>query len=64
VRVVIDPEVCQGHLRCFSVAPDMFDVDEQGNGIVIWGVIDTPEDIERAESAVVGCPEGAIRIEQ
>lgn len=64
VRVIIDPEVCQGHLRCLSVAPDMFDADEQGNGIVIRDVIDSPEDIERAESAVVGCPEGAIRLEQ
>lgn len=64
MRVVIDPERCQGHLRCFSTAPTMFDVDEQGNGVVVRAVLDGPEDIGLAEDAVAGCPEGAIRIEQ
>ena len=35
MRVTIDHERCQGHGRCFSIAPDLFDSDELGNGVVI-----------------------------
>ena len=31
IRVHVDPEKCQGHNRCYAIAPELFDVDELGN---------------------------------
>ena len=31
MRVHVDAEKCQGHNRCYAIAPELFDVDEYGN---------------------------------
>ena len=28
MKVIIDPERCQGHLRCYAIAPEFFQVDD------------------------------------
>jgi ferredoxin len=64
VRVTIDHDRCQGHGRCFSIAPDLFDSDELGNGTVI-GDGAVPADLEHLASlAVANCPEGAVAVEE
>ena len=35
VKVQIDPERCQGHGRCYDLAPDLFGDDEEGYGQVL-----------------------------
>ena len=32
LRVRVDRERCQGHARCFALAPELFELDELGNG--------------------------------
>jgi len=64
VKVVIDPELCQGQGRCFSIAPSVFDFDELGNGVVIGdGTLDD-QTLELARLAQANCPEHAIFIEE
>ena len=64
VKVTIDPDICQGQGRCFSIAPSVFDFDELGNGVVIGdGILDT-QTIELAHLAQANCPEHAIFIEE
>jgi ferredoxin len=64
VRVTIDESRCQGHGRCFSIAPELFESDELGNGVVI-GVGTVGPDQERyARLAVANCPEGAVSLEE
>src|SRR5262249_41276860 len=31
LKIRVDPEKCQGHARCKSLAPELFDLDEFGN---------------------------------
>ena len=63
VRVVIDERRCQGHGRCFLMAPALFDFDELGNGHVRGeGWLDASTR-PLAELAEANCPEFAIRIE-
>jgi ferredoxin len=64
VRVHVDPDKCQGHNRCYSLAPELFDVDdlgmatERGDGTV-------PDDlIDKARRAVANCPEFAITLSE
>jgi ferredoxin len=64
MKVVIDADLCQGHGRCFSIAPIIFEFDELGNGVVIGDGSLTPETIDLARLAQANCPEHAIFIEE
>ncbi len=64
MKVRIDPEICQGQGRCFSIAPGIFDFDDLGNGVVIGDGILTSDTIEQARLAQLNCPEHAIFIEE
>ena len=63
MRVRIDADKCQGHGRCYSLAPELFDADdlgnatERGDGTVPAGLED------RAELAALNCPENAVVVE-
>lgn len=64
MRVTVDSEKCQGHNRCFALAPELFDVDDYGTAVVI-GDGSVPADFEeKARLAVANCPEFAIEIEE
>jgi ferredoxin len=56
----VDPDKCQGHARCYALAPELFDVDDYGQSTVIGdGVV--PEGLaDKARLAVANCPEYAI----
>ena len=62
MRVHVDREKCQGHNRCYALAPELFDVDDLGNafelndGLVSEGLED------KARRAAANCPEYAISI--
>jgi ferredoxin len=64
VKVTIDADICQGQGRCFSIAPNIFDFDDLGNGVVIGDGVLTIETIESARLAQSNCPEHAIFIEE
>ena len=45
MRVSVDSELCQGHNRCYALAPELFDVDDFGNALV-RGDGTVPPDLE------------------
>ena len=64
MRVTVDSKKCQGHNRCFALAPELFDVDDYGTAVVI-GDGSVPANLEeKARLAVANCPEFAIEIEE
>jgi ferredoxin len=64
VRVHVDQEKCQGHNRCYSLAPELFDVDDYGTAHEIGDGTVAPALEERARLAAANCPEYAIEIEE
>jgi len=60
VRIRVDPDKCQGHARCFAVAPELFEVDDYGLSTALHdGVV--PADLEdKARLAIANCPEFAV----
>jgi ferredoxin len=64
VKVTIDAQRCQGHGRCFSLAPGLFDSDDYGQGLVIGDGAVTAENLDLARLALENCPEHAISIEE
>jgi len=54
---------CSGHGRCYSVAPQVFEADDEGYVIAVGRTIEVPaEQEEAARLAVDTCPEGALVI--
>lgn len=61
MKVRIDPDICTGHGRCYTLAPEVFDSDDRGYGMVISE--DTDEELRpRATIGEQNCPERAIII--
>ncbi|GAA1934620.1 ferredoxin [Kitasatospora viridis] len=62
MKVQIDSGRCQGHGRCYDIAPGAFDEDVEGYGTVS-GDGTVPQGGEReARLAVASCPERAITL--
>jgi ferredoxin len=56
----VDPEKCQGHARCYALAPELFVVDDYGQSTEIGDGI-VPAGLEdKARLAIANCPEYAI----
>lgn len=64
MKITLDRAACQGHNRCYLLAPEVFDVDDEGYAVLrIEG--DVPADLEeKARLAAENCPEYAIAVEE
>lgn len=62
MKVQIDPGLCQGHGRCYDLAPDLFGDDEDGYGQVLGEGIVPPGKEHGARLAAANCPERAINV--
>jgi ferredoxin len=62
LKIRVDQDKCQGHARCKSLAPELFELDEFGNAHEI-GDGTVPKGLEdKAWLAQSNCPEIAIDI--
>jgi len=63
VKINYDRSACQGHNRCYLLAPELFDVDDEGYAILrIDGEV--PAELEeKARLTADNCPEYAITVE-
>ena len=63
MKIHVDPTLCQGHNRCVALAPDLFDIDDDGYAAVAGEGTVPADRAEVAELAVDNCPEQAITID-
>jgi ferredoxin len=62
MKIVVDTNLCTGHGRCYSLAPDVFDSDDAGYCAPRYEEV--PPELERhARLGAENCPEGAISCE-
>jgi ferredoxin len=62
LKLQIDSAVCQGHGRCYDLAPDLFGDDDEGFGQVLGdGIVPSGKEHD-AQLAVANCPERAITL--
>lgn len=60
-RVAVDDAKCEGHGRCYALAPDVFGEDERGHCVVRLARVEA-EDEAAARRGETNCPEGAITV--
>ena len=63
MKVIVDHDLCEGHGRCESAAPEVFELRDDDKSYVL---IERPgeELCAKVERAVRLCPRQAIRIEE
>jgi ferredoxin len=64
MRIRVDPELCSGHARCGDVAPEIYELDDEGYNLLRHeGVVEVPPGQEAAaERGMRVCPERAILV--
>jgi ferredoxin len=62
VKVQISSERCQGHGRCYDLAPGLFGEDDEGYGTVLGDGLVPPGQERVARLAVANCPERAVEL--
>jgi ferredoxin len=61
MRIVVDRDRCTGQAMCESIAPDLFQVNDDGELELLVAVV--PDDrLGRAEWAVACCPNEALQL--
>jgi ferredoxin len=61
VKVQVDAAACQGHGRCYALAPDVFETDDHGHCVIPDPEV-TAEREAGARAGVDNCPEDAITL--
>lgn len=63
MKVVVDFAKCTGLGICESMAPDIFEVNDDGE-LVLHKADIADDELQAVEEAVAGCPTEALRIER
>ena len=62
MRITVDRGVCTGHGRCYALAPDVFEPDDDGYCVVTRAEVG--DDLaEQARIGALNCPEDAITVD-
>ena len=63
MKLNLDRDACQGHNRCYGLAPELFDVDDEGYAVLLVQGQIPAELQEKAQLCLDNCPEYAITAE-
>ena len=61
VKIIVDIDRCTGHGRCYAVAPDVYEPDDDGYCQHLLEPV-PPELRDRAVLGAANCPEAAITV--
>ncbi len=64
MRIRVDADKCEGHNRCYALAPELLEVDDYGYAKEIGDGAVPVELEEKARLAAKNCPEYAITLEE
>ncbi|KQP29212.1 ferredoxin [Aeromicrobium sp. Leaf272] len=63
MRIIADYDRCESHGLCVDQAPDVFDLDDEGDLVHHFDGTDLPSEQEAAgRRAVDSCPVAALRL--
>jgi ferredoxin len=63
MRLHLDRAACEGHGRCYALAPELFDCDEDGHAVLLATGELAADDLDDARNAADNCPEFAITVD-
>jgi ferredoxin len=63
VKIRLDAARCTGHGRCYTLAPNVFDADDDGHCTLRTPEV-APGHEREARAAVLNCPEEALDLNE
>lgn len=60
MKLQLDNDACQGQGRCYAIAPELFDADDEGYAVLLVEGEIPAELEESAQLCIDNCPEFAI----
>ena len=64
MKISVEKSRCTGQGRCYSLAPNVFEPDDEGFNAAIGHTVEVlPGELDNAKKAVLNCPERALTIE-
>ena len=61
MKLALDSHLCAGHGRCYELAPELLEPDEEGHAVLLVDGELSSHDEAAAQVAVRNCPERALR---
>ncbi|WP_284449744.1 ferredoxin [Spongiibacter tropicus] len=61
LKIQADTEKCQGHARCYAIAPELFALDEEGYIGFDEKIIASDQE-QKVRQGIRACPEHALRM--
>ncbi len=61
MRIVVDYDLCESNAVCVRAAPDLFVIDDNDR-LHVLAAEPSPEQLERAQTAVRRCPRRALSL--
>ena len=61
MKIVVDRVKCTGLGLCEAAAPDIFEIDEDGD-LILHSEDVTADQVEAVKAAVRGCPTDALKL--
>jgi len=63
VRVRVDRDRCTGHGRCYALAPEVYEPDDEGFCVIAQQDVDVAKQYEAvARRGARNCPEDALEV--
>ena len=63
MRISLDNEACVGHGRCYALAPEVYDADDEGHCVLHFPDGPIPVELEaKAKLGAANCPEQALTV--
>jgi ferredoxin len=62
-RVRLDASRCVGHGRCYALAPEVYEDDDEGHCRLRFAEL-PPELLDAARRGAANCPEDALAVEE
>lgn len=63
MKFVVDAALCNGHGQCFAVAPEVYEIDDDGLNVAVGTTAEVPAGHEdAARTGAAACPESAIQV--
>jgi ferredoxin len=62
MKVIVDYDACEANGICESIAPEIFQLDDDDNLQLVGDV--TPGVLDKVQRAVEGCPRAALSLKE
>lgn len=63
MKILVDYELCEGHGECVIAAPEVFDIDDSGEKVVLLQEEPSEDLRSKVNDAVMMCPIAALQVE-